>query len=164
MSARPQPLAGVTVLDLGHIYNGPYAGFMLAMAGARVIKIEPLKGEHLRHRGAKKSHSVPFALLNSNKECVTLNLKAPRGREIFLEMVKRADVVLENFKAGGLKQYGLDYESLKAINPRLIYCSITGFGQTGPYASRAGYDFMIQGMGGLMSITGIPDGLPGAGP
>jgi formyl-CoA transferase len=160
MSGRPQPLAGVTVLDLGHIYNGPYAGFMLAMAGARVIKIEPLKGEHLRHRGAKKSHSVPFALLNSNKECVTLNLKAPRGREIFLEMVKRADVVLENFAPDAMQNMRLGWDDLRKVNPKLVYGCSSGYGRSGPRRDDLAMDLTVQAASGLMSVTGFPDSPP----
>jgi len=160
MSGRPYPLDGVTVLDLGHIYNGPYAGFLLAMAGARVIKIEPLRGEHLRHRGADKAHSVPFALLNSNKECVTLNLKAPRGREIFLEMVKRADIVLENFAPDAMDRMGLGWSELKKINPKLVYGCSSGYGRSGPRRDDLAMDLTVQAASGLMSVTGFPDSPP----
>ncbi len=160
MSGRPYPLAGVTVLDLGHIYNGPYAGFLLAMAGARVIKIEPLKGEHLRHRGAKKSHSVPFALLNSNKECVTLNLKAPRGREIFLEMVRRADIVLENFAPDAMENMRLGWNELRKVNPKLVYGCSSGYGRSGPRRDDLAMDLTVQAASGLMSVTGFPDSPP----
>ena len=160
MSGRPYPLDGVTVLDLGHIYNGPYAGFLLAMAGARVIKIEPLRGEHLRHRGAQKAHSVPFALLNSNKECVTLNLKAPRGREIFLEMVKRADVVLENFAPDAMEKMKLGWNELKKVNPKLVYGCSSGYGRSGPRRDDLAMDLTVQAASGLMSVTGFPDSPP----
>ena len=160
MSGRRYPLAGVTVLDLGHIYNGPYAGFLLAMAGARVIKIEPLRGEHLRHRGAKKSHSVPFALLNSNKDCVTLNLKAPRGREIFLEMVKRADIVLENFAPDAMENMQLGWNDLRKANPKLVYGCSSGYGRSGPRRDDLAMDLTVQAASGLMSVTGFPDSPP----
>jgi CoA:oxalate CoA-transferase len=148
------------VLDLGHIYNGPYAGFLLAMAGARVIKIEPLRGEHLRHRGAKKSHSVPFALLNSNKECVTLNLKAPRGREIFLEMVRRADIVLENFAPDAMENMRLGWDELRKVNPKLVYGCSSGYGRSGPRRDDLAMDLTVQAASGLMSVTGFPDSPP----
>jgi crotonobetainyl-CoA:carnitine CoA-transferase CaiB-like acyl-CoA transferase len=160
MSGRRYPLAGVTVLDLGHIYNGPYAGFLLAMAGARVIKIEPLRGEHLRHRGAKKSHSVPFALLNSNKDCVTLNLKAPRGREIFLEMVRRADIVLENFAPDAMENMQLGWNDLRKVNPKLVYGCSSGYGRSGPRRDDLAMDLTVQAASGLMSVTGFPDSPP----
>lgn len=160
MSGRPYPLDGVTVLDLGHIYNGPYAGFLLAMAGAHVIKIEPLRGEHLRHRGAKKSHSVPFALLNSNKQCVTLNLKAPRGREIFLEMVRRADIVLENFAPDAMENMGLGWNELSKVNPKLVYGCSSGYGRSGPRSDDLAMDLTVQAASGLMSVTGFPDSPP----
>ena len=160
MTERAYPLDGVTVLDMGHIYNGPYAGFLLAMAGADVIKIEPLKGEHLRHRGRQKNHSVPFALLNSNKRCVTLNLKAPRGREIFLDMVRRADVVLENFAPDAMERMELGWDTLREVNPRLVYGCSSGYGRTGPRRDDLAMDLTVQAASGVMSVTGFEDSPP----
>lgn len=160
MEQRAYPLEGMTVLDMGHIYNGPYAGFMLAMAGANVIKIEPLKGEHLRHRGKEKNHSVPFALLNSNKRCITLNLKAPRGREIYLEMVKKADVVLENFAPDAMDNMNLGWDVLSAANPRLVYGCSSGYGRSGPRRDDLAMDLTVQASSGVMSVTGFEDSPP----
>ncbi len=160
MEQRAYPLDGITVLDMGHIYNGPYAGFLLAMAGANVIKIEPLKGEHLRHRGKEKNHSVPFALLNSNKRCVTLNLKAPRGREIYLEMVKKADVVLENFAPDAMDNMNLGWDVLRAANPRLVYGCSSGYGRSGPRRDDLAMDLTVQASSGIMSVTGTEDSPP----
>lgn len=160
MEQRAYPLEGMTVLDMGHIYNGPYAGFLLAMAGANVIKIEPLKGEHLRHRGKEKNHSVPFALLNSNKRCVTLNLKAPRGREIYLEMVKKADVVLENFAPDTMDNMKLGWDVLSATNPRLVYGCSSGYGRSGPRRDDLAMDLTVQASSGVMSVTGTEDSPP----
>jgi len=160
MEQRAYPLEGMTVLDMGHIYNGPYAGFLLAMAGADVIKIEPLKGEHLRHRGKAKNHSVPFALLNSNKRCVTLNLKAPRGREIYLEMVKKADVVLENFAPDAMDNMNLGWDVLSATNPRLVYGCSSGYGRSGPRRDDLAMDLTVQASSGVMSVTGTEDSPP----
>ncbi len=169
-------LSHVTVLDLSRILAGPWAGQLLADLGAEVIKIErPETGDDTRAWGPPflrnadgagnvRADAAYFLCANRNKKSVTVDIAAPEGQRIVRELARTSDVVLENFKVGGLKAYGLDYESLKALNPRLIYCSITGFGQTGPYASRAGYDFLIQGMGGLMSITGRGANEPGAGP
>ena len=171
-----QSLSHVTVLDLSRILAGPWAGQLLADLGAEVIKIErPGTGDDTRAFGppfvrdaagieSAGADAVYYLCANRNKKSVTLDISTPEGQRIVRELASSSDIVLENFKAGGLAAYGLDYESLRAINPRLIYCSITGFGQTGPYAARAGYDFLIQGMGGLMSITGRGAGEPGAGP
>ncbi|MGD0490611.1 MAG: CaiB/BaiF CoA-transferase family protein [Steroidobacteraceae bacterium] len=171
-----QSLSHVTVLDLSRILAGPWAGQLLADLGAEVIKIErPGTGDDTRAFGPPfvrnaagaedaGADAVYYLCANRNKKSVTLDISTPDGQRIVRELASTSDIVLENFKAGGLKAYGLDYESLRAINPRLIYCSITGFGQTGPYAARAGYDFLIQGMGGLMSITGRGADEPGAGP
>ncbi|SIS74680.1 CaiB/BaiF CoA transferase family protein [Neptunomonas antarctica] len=162
-------LSHIRVLDLSRILAGPWAGQMLADFGAEVIKIErPGKGDDTRQWGppfmqgsdAKTSEAAYFHAANRGKQSVAVDMACPEGQAIIRELVKVSDVLLENYKVGGLKQYGLDYDSLKALNPRLIYCSITGFGQDGPDAQRAGYDFMIQGMGGLMSVTGEPDGMP----
>ncbi len=160
MNEPRYPLQGVTVLDLGQIYNGPYATFLMAMAGARVIKIEPREGESLRHRTLIGGAALPFAMLNSNKLAVTLNLKSTRGRELLIEMARRADVVLENFLPGTMERLGVGYETLRGVNPRLIYASGSGFGRTGPYRDYPAMDITIQAMSGVMSVTGSPDGPP----
>lgn len=167
-------LSHLTVLDLSRILAGPWAGQTLADLGADVIKIEkPGAGDDtrgwgppfLRDRHGKDSSDAAYYLCaNRNKKSVTVDFTTPEGQAIVRDLARTADVVLENFKVGGLKAYGLDYESLRSVNPELIYCSITGFGQTGPYAERAGYDLLVQAMGGLMSITGRPDDQAGAGP
>lgn len=174
MSQRPAPLTGIRVLDLTRVLAGPWCTQNLADLGAEVIKIErPGSGDDTRawgppylkdEAGNDTTEAAYYLSANRNKLSVALDIASPRGAELVRELALQSDILVENFKVGGLKKYGLDYESLKAINPRLIYCSITGFGQTGPYASRPGYDFMIQGMGGLMSITGERDDLPGGGP
>ncbi|KCB47746.1 CoA-transferase family III protein [Bordetella hinzii 1277] len=174
MSQRTAPLAGIRVLDLTRVLAGPWCTQNLADLGAEVIKIErPGAGDDTRAwgppylknaAGENTSEAAYYLSANRNKFSVALDIASPRGAELVRALAKQCDIVVENFKVGGLRKYGLDYESLKAINPRIIYCSITGFGQTGPYASRPGYDFMIQGMGGLMSITGERDDLPGGGP
>ncbi len=163
------PLAGIRVLELARILAGPWAGQLLADLGAEVIKIErPGVGDDTRvwgppfikGRDTKPLDSAYFHATNRGKRSVVADFETQVGRELVTALACEADVLIENFKAGGLAQYGLDYASLKAVNPRLIYCSITGFGQTGPYASRAGYDFVIQAMGGIMHLTGDPDGEP----
>lgn len=161
------PLAGYKVLDMSRVLAGPWAGQMLADLGAEVIKIErPNQGADTRHWGPpylqdqdgnNSSDAAYFFCTNRGKQSVTVDITEPQGQEIIRQLAVQCDVLIENYKVGGLKKYGLDYGSLAEINPRLIYCSITGFGQTGPYAERPGYDFLIQGMGGLMSITGEPD-------
>jgi len=167
------PLAGVRVLDLSRVLAGPWATQTLADLGAEVIKIErPGAGDDTRAWGppfTTRADGTPgdaayFLCANRGKKSVTLDIATPEGAEMVRKLAATYDVVVENFKTGGLKKYGLDYASLSAINPRLVYCSITGFGQDGPWAGRAGYDYMIQAMGGLMSITGQPDGTPGAEP
>ena len=170
----PGALSQIRVLDLSRVLAGPWAGQILADLGAEVIKVErPGSGDDTRHwgppyikdaEGNDSREAAYFQCANRNKQSLTLDFTQPEGQRLVRELAAQCDVVLENFKVGGLKAYGLDYESLKALNPRLIYCSITGFGQDGPYAKRAGYDFMIQGLGGLMSVTGKPDGEDGAGP
>ena len=160
MSDSRYPLEGLTVLDLGQIYNGPYAAFLMAMAGARVIKIEPREGESLRHRTLIGGAALPFAMLNSNKLAVTLNLKSARGRELLIEMARRADVVLENFLPGTMERLGVGYETLRAANPRLIYASGSGFGRAGPYRDYPAMDITVQAISGVMSVTGSPDGPP----
>jgi crotonobetainyl-CoA:carnitine CoA-transferase CaiB-like acyl-CoA transferase len=167
-------LSHIRVLDLSRVLAGPWCGQILGDLGAEVIKVErPGSGDDTRHwgppyikdaEGNDSREAAYFQSANRNKQSLTLDFTKPEGQRLVRELVAQCDVLLENFKVGGLAAYGLDYESLKAINPRLIYCSITGFGQTGPYARRAGYDFMIQGLGGLMSLTGRPEGEEGAGP
>ena len=160
------PLAGVRVIEMARILAGPWAGQTLSDPGAEVIKVESPKGDDTRAWGppfVTRDDDVSAAYFHSTnrgKASVTVDFATPEGQAQIREMIADADVFIENFKVGGLAKYGLDYASLAAINPRLIYCSITGFGQTGPYAHRAGYDFIIQGMSGLMSITGEPDGQP----
>ena len=167
------PLSGVRVLDLSRVLAGPWATQILADLGAEVIKIErPGVGDDTRHWGppfttrtdGSKGDAAYFLCANRGKKSVELDLATPEGAEIVRKLSKTCDVVVENFKTGGLKKYGLDHAALSAINPRLVYCSITGFGQDGPDAHRAGYDYMIQAMGGLMSVTGQADGSPGAEP
>ena len=163
---KPAPLAGVKVIELARILAGPWAGQTLADLGAEVIKIEAPQGDDTRRWGppfvereGDKSASY-FHSCNRGKSSITIDIATLEGQAQMRELVKEADILIENFKVGGLAKYGLDYDSLSAVNPALIYCSITGFGQTGPYAHRAGYDYIIQGMSGLMSITGEPDGAP----
>ena len=167
--ARTGPLVGVTVLDLSRVLAGPWATQLLGDLGAEVIKIErPGEGDDTRQWGppfatradGSRGDAAYFFCANRNKKSVTVDIANPEGAGIVSALAARADVVVENFKVGGLKKYGLDFESLSRANPRLVYCSITGFGQTGPYADHAGYDYMIQAMGGLMSITGEADGAP----
>ncbi|HGA2320878.1 TPA: CaiB/BaiF CoA-transferase family protein [Pseudomonas putida] len=167
-------LSHLRVLDLSRVLAGPWSGQILADLGADVIKVErPGSGDDTRAwgppflkdaRGENTSEAAYYLSANRNKRSVTIDFTQPEGQRLVRELAAKSDIVIENFKVGGLAAYGLDYPSLKAINPKLIYCSITGFGQTGPYAKRAGYDFMIQGLGGLMSLTGRPDGEEGAGP
>ena len=160
MSASAYPLDGITVLDFGQIYNGPYASFMLAMSGARVIKIEPPHGEPLRRRTAADGGSVPLAMLNANKEGVTLNLKHERGREMLCKMVMKADVLLENFAPTVMTRLGVGPEALMAINPALIYASGSGYGWEGPRRDDLAMDLTVQAVGGVMHVTGFPDGPP----
>ena len=163
----PGPLSHVRVLELSRVLAGPWAAQTLADLGADVIKVErPGAGDDTRAWGPPWAgeESAYFLSANRGKRSITIDFERPEGQELVRKLAAQADVVIENFKVGGLVKYGLDYESLKAVNPGLVYCSITGFGQDGPYAKRAGYDFMIQGMGGLMSITGQPDGEAGGGP
>ncbi len=168
------PLNHIRVLDLSRVLAGPWAGQTLADLGAEVIKVErPGIGDDTRGWGPPflqdvdgnpTSDAAYFLSANRGKKSVTIDFTCPAGRELVCRLAEQSDILLENFKVGGLAKYGLDYETLKQINPKLIYCSITGFGQTGPNRQRAGYDFLIQGMGGLMSVTGEPDGEPGGGP
>jgi len=170
----PGPLAGVRVLDLTRVLAGPWAGQNLADLGAEVIKVErPGKGDDARAfgppwlkdaHGRDTSESAYFACANRGKKSVTVDLSHAEGQKIVRDLAARSDVLLENYKFGDLDRYGLGYGALKSVNPRLVFCSLTGFGQTGPDRERPGYDFMIQGMGGLMSVTGERDELPGGGP
>ncbi len=156
-----QPLAGVTVLDFGQVYNGPYCGFLLAQAGARVVKVESLIGETLRARGEAASSTYPFSILNTNKESLTLNIKSTDGQALVKKLAAQVDVVLENFAPGTMDKYGIGAEALRAVNPRLIYASSTGYGNaSGPYRSYLGMDITLQAMTGVMSITGEDGGPP----
>ena len=167
-------LSHLKVLDLSRVLAGPWASQLLADLGAEVSKAEkPGSAADTRHwgppwladgDGQPTREAAYYLCTNRNKRSLTVDMTTPEGQALIRELAVDADVVLENFKVGGLAPYGLDHASLHALNPRLVYCSITGFGQDGPYAARAGYDFLIQGMGGLMSLTGVPDGEPGAGP
>ena len=161
-----QPLEGLKVIELARILAGPWAGQTLADLGADVIKVESPEGDDTRtwgppfiEDGGEKSAAY-FHACNRGKRSIAADFRSPEGVDLVRALIRDADVVIENFKVGGLAKYGLDYESLKAINPRLVYCSITGFGQTGPYRERAGYDFLIQGMAGIMDLTGDPAGEP----
>lgn len=164
-----KPLAGLKVLELARILAGPWVGQLLADLGADVVKVErPSLGDDTRAWGppfvagadGEDLSAAYFHACNRGKRSVAVDFETAEGRETVRRLATHADVLVENFKVGGLAKYGLDYESLKALNPRLVYCSITGFGQDGPYAARAGYDFMIQGLGGIMDLTGAPDGEP----
>ena len=155
------PLAGLVVIDFGQIFQGPYATLLLAKGGADVIKVEPPSGEPLRRRARPgTSATLPFAMLNQNKRAVTLNLKHPRGRDLLFEMVRRADVLLENFSPGTMDGLGVGWSVLREINPRLIYATGTGFGITGPDRDNLAMDLTIQAASGIMSVTGAPDGPP----
>ncbi len=167
-------LDGIKVLDLSRVLAGPWCTQILADLGADVVKIErPGVGDDTRTwgppflkdaNGNDTNQSTYFTACNRNKRSVTLDMATPEGQALLKQMAAQSDIVVENFKTGGLKQYGLDYDSLRAANPRLIYCSVTGFGHDGPHAARAGYDLMIQATSGMMSITGRPDEVPGGGP
>ena len=170
----PGPLSHLVILDLSRVLAGPWCTQLLADLGAEVIKIEkPGSGDDTRSwgppflkdtQGRDTGEAAYYLGCNRGKKSVAVDFTQSEGQAIVLDLARAADVVVENFKVGGLKKYGLDYASLAAVNPRLVYCSITGFGQTGPYAERAGYDFIIQGMGGFMSVTGERDDAPGGGP
>jgi crotonobetainyl-CoA:carnitine CoA-transferase CaiB-like acyl-CoA transferase len=167
-------LSHIKVLDLSRVLAGPWAGQILADLGAEVVKVErPGSGDDTRSwgppflrnaAGENTSEAAYYLSANRNKQSVTIDFTRSEGQRLVRELAAKSDILIENFKVGGLAAYGLDYASLKAINPRLIYCSITGFGQSGPYAKRAGYDFMVQGLGGLMSLTGRGEDEQGAGP
>jgi len=171
---KPAALSHLKVLDLSRVLAVPWATQMLADLGADVVKVErPGAGDDTRQWGPPflkdadghdTPHATYFTACNRNKRAITLDMAQPEGQALIRQMAVQSDILVENFKVGGLRQYGLDYASLQALNPRLIYCSVTGFGQTGPYAERAGYDLMIQAMCGLMSITGHADDQPGGGP
>ena len=173
-TTKPGALDHLKVLDLSRVLAGPYCAQMLADLGADVIKVErPGDGDDTRKWGPPfmpdadgnpTTHATYFHTTNRNKRAITVDMAKPEGQAIIKQMAAQSDILVENFKVGGLAHYGLDYASLSALNPRLIYCSVTGFGQTGPYAPRAGYDLMIQAMSGMMSITGNADGSPGGGP
>jgi formyl-CoA transferase len=168
------PLSHIKVLDLSRVLAGPWAAQNLADLGAEVIKVErPVKGDDSRafappylndQNGNVTNESAYYCAANRGKKSITINLSSAEGQQLVKELAKEVDVIVENYKVGDLARYGLGYEDIKAINPGIIYCSVTGFGQTGPYKDRPGYDFMAQGMGGLMSITGERDELPGGGP
>jgi formyl-CoA transferase len=166
-----KPLEGIKVLDLSRVLAGPWCTQLLADLGAEVTKIErPGAGDDTRHWGppwhgeGDQRVAAYFLSCNRGKKSAAIDFARPEGAGLVRKLAEQADVVVENFKVGGLEKFGLDAKSLRAANPRLVYASITGFGQDGPYADRAGYDYIIQGMGGLMSITGLPDGVPGGGP
>jgi len=156
------PLSGIRVLDLGRFVSGPFCGALLADMGADVIKIEiPDRGDEIRYHGVQvNGESAYFVGMNRSKRSLTLDLKAAEGKEIFSRLVRQADVVLENFRPDVMRKLGLHYEALRAVNPRIIYCGISGFGKDGPYALRPSFDFIAQGMSGLMSVTGFPDREP----
>lgn len=167
MSSRPAPLSGLKVLELARILAGPWAGQVLADLGAEVTKVESPAGDDTRKWGPPfvenpdgTRDAAYYHACNRGKSSVVIDFTTPEGQAEVKRLAQESDVLIENFKVGGLAKYGLDYASLAAINPRLIYCSITGFGQDGPYAPRAGYDFIVQGMGGMMDLTGEPDGAP----
>lgn len=172
--SSPGALSNIRVLDLSRVLAGPWASQILGDLGADILKVErPGAGDDTRlwgppflkdPQGQPTGESAYYLCTNRNKRSLAIDMALPAGQALIRQLALQCDVVIENFKVGGLKAYGLDAESLRALNPRLIYCSITGFGQTGPYAHRAGYDFLIQGMGGLMSVTGRGDDQPGAGP
>jgi len=164
---RPAPLAGLKVLELARILAGPWAGQVLADLGAEVIKVESPAGDDTRtwgppfvDNGDGTSDAAYFHACNRGKTSIVVDFATAEGQARVRDLAAQADVLIENFKVGGLARYGLDHASLSALNPRLVYCSITGFGQDGPYAHRPGYDFIIQGMGGIMDLTGEPDGAP----
>ena len=174
ISSRPAALAGIRVLDLSRVLAGPWCTQVLADLGADVIKVErPGAGDDTRHwgppfvrdaQGRDTEQASYFTACNRNKRSVTIDMATQDGQQLIRQMAQDCDVLVENFKVGGLARYGLDWDSLRALNPRLIYCSVTGFGQDGPYAERAGYDLMVQAMTGMMSITGRSDDAPGGGP
>ena len=164
------PLKGLRIIEIAGIGPGPFAGMLLADMGAEVIKIErPNKGDDTRHWGPpfikpaennEPAQAAYYHSANRNKKSIAIDITQPQGQQVIKDLIAKSDVLIENYKVGGLEKYGLSYQQVKSINPKLVYCSITGFGQQGPYAHKAGYDAMIQGEGGLMSLTGAPDGEP----
>lgn len=174
LNAMQKPLSNIRILDMSRILAAPWAAQMLGDLGAEVIKVERTKtGDDTRFFGpsamkdseGRDTRETSFYIsANRNKKSITIDLAKPEGQDLIRQLAAKSDVLIENYKVGDLKRYGLDYESLKAINPKLVYCSVTGFGQTGPYAARPGYDTLFQAMGGLMSTTGLPDDVPGGGP
>ena len=169
MTKKKESLQGINVFDLTRVLAGPTATQILGDLGANIIKVErPITGDDSRNLGppyldsnaTDPKESAYYLSVNRNKHSVTIDLTKKKGQVLAKKIIKKCDVLVENFRAGNLKQYGLDYESIKKINPKIIYCSITGFGQNGPYASRGGYDYLVQAMGGIMSITGEKKGLP----
>lgn len=160
LAVGAHPLSGVTVIDLSHVYNGPYCTLLMALSGATVIKVEPHGGEHLRSRGDMGGAALPFAMLNSNKQAVTLNLKDERGRDLLRAMVRRADILIENFAPGVMDRLGLGAQALLDVNPRLIYGSSSGYGKSGPYRDYPAMDLVMQAMSGVISVTGFPDQPP----
>ena len=174
MTTQAAALSHLKVLDLSRVLAGPWCTQILADLGADVVKVErPGAGDDTRHwgppflkdaQGQDTEHATYFTACNRNKRSITIDMAKPEGQALIRRMAAQSDILVENFKVGGLAGYGLDYASLKALNPRLIYCSVTGFGQDGPYAERAGYDLMVQAMSGMMSITGRADDVPGGGP
>ncbi len=174
MSDKPAALPHLKVLDLSRVLAGPWCTQMLADLGADVVKVErPGAGDDTRHwgppfmkdaQGHDTAHASYYASCNRNKRSIAIDIAQPEGQALIRQMALNSDILVENFKVGGLAHYGLDYASLQALNPRLIYCSVTGFGQDGPYAERAGYDLMVQAMSGMMSITGKAEGTPGGSP
>jgi len=168
MRAMDTPLHGLKVLELARVLAGPWIGQTLADLGADVIKVESPEGDETRRWGppfvngpdGELGDAAYFHCCNRGKRSVIADFRSSEGRQLVLDLAARSDVLIENFKVGGLAAYGLDYESVRLINPRLVYCSVTGFGQSGPYAARAGYDLVIQGMGGMMDITGERNGPP----
>ncbi|MFP4347809.1 MAG: CaiB/BaiF CoA transferase family protein [Desulfococcaceae bacterium] len=163
MDKQPKPLSDLTVLDLSRVLAGPYCSMMLGDLGADVIKVErPELGDDTRHWDPPSAggEAAYYLCVNRNKRSLTVNLKEAEGREIIRELARKSDILIENYKVGTLDKMGLGYEEIKKVNPGIIYCSITGFGQNGPYKDKPGYDFMIQGMGGIMSFTGDPEGPP----
>lgn len=174
MSTQNSALTGIRVIDMSRVFAAPVGAQILGDLGADVIKVErPGVGDDGRgyglawlkgKDGLDTRQSSFFAAANRNKRSITVNHSKPEGQEVIRALAREADVLIENYKVGDLKRFGLDYESLKAINPRLIYCSVTGYGQTGPMAAKPGYDGLFQATGGMMAVTGVPDGQPGAGP
>jgi CoA:oxalate CoA-transferase len=156
----PYPLHGIKVIDLSQIYNGPYATFLMAQAGAEVIKIEPKGGEHLRRRGVVGGAALPFAMLNANKQSVSLDLKNPEGRDLLIDMIKQADVLVENFAPGVTARLGIGADAMHKLNPRLVYAQSSGYGQEGLYRDYPAMDLTVQAMSGVMGITGFADREP----